>query len=114
LDKNGNIIFLEKKDRTVAVYSPAGRRLARIQRRGEKWDLKKPVDFAVDPAGYFYLLDEDLSQIVVFDPSYKFVVLLSSQSLGGGVLKKPVALDVDSSGDIYVYDDGAKALLRFH
>ena len=114
LDKNGNIIFLEKKDRVVAIYSPAGSRVARIQRRGEKWDLKKVVDFAVDPAGYFYLLDEDLSQIVVFDPSYKFVALLSSQSLGGGVLKKPVALDVDSSGDIYVYDDGAKALLRFH
>jgi TolA-binding protein len=114
LDRNGNIIFLEKKDRTVAVYSPAGRRIARIQPRGEKWDLKKPTDFAVDPAGYFYLLDEDLAEIIVFDPSYKFVTKLGSQSLGGGILEKPVALDVDGSGDIYVYDDDEKAILRFH
>jgi hypothetical protein len=88
--------------------------VARIQRRGEKWELKKPVDIAVDPAGYFYILDEDQAQVGVFDPSYRFVTLLTAQKLGGGVLKKPVTFDVDGSGDIYVFDDGAKSLIRFH
>jgi hypothetical protein len=87
--------------------------VAHIGRRGEQWEFKKPTDIAVDPAGYFYLLDEELAQVAVFDPSYRFLTLLSSDNLSG-VLKKPISLDVDGSGDIYVYDDGPKKLFRFH
>jgi TolA-binding protein len=113
VDRIGNLILLAKKDRSVDVYSPAGRRVAHIARRGEQWEFKKPTDIAVDPAGYFYLLDEELAQVAVFDPSYRFLTLLSSDNLSG-VLKKPISLDVDGSGDIYVYDDGPKKLFRFH
>ncbi len=113
VDGIGNLILLEKKNRSVDVYTPGGRRLAHIARRGEQWELKKPTDIAVDPAGYFYLLDEGLAQVAVFDPSYRFLTLLSNADLGG-VLKKPISLDVDGSGDIYVYDEGAKTLIRFH
>ena len=81
---------------------------------GEKWELEKPTDIAVDPAGYFYVLDEEEAQVAVFDPSYSFLTLLSAASLGGGVLEKPVTLDVDGFGDIYVYDEKEKALIRFH
>jgi TolA-binding protein len=114
LDRNGNIIMLEKRNRTISVFSPAGRRVARIDKRGEGFELKKPVDIAVDPAGYFYVLDSDRAQVAVFDPSYTFLTLLSDNNFGGGALKKPVALDVDSSGDIYVYDEDAKTIFRFH
>jgi hypothetical protein len=113
IDQVGNLILLDKKDRSVSVYTPGGRRVALIKKTGQGWDLKKPADIAVDPAGYFYILDEE-PRVVVFDPSYKFVTLLTAQSLGGGVLKKPVSFDVDSSGDLYVYDNDAKALIRFH
>jgi outer membrane protein assembly factor BamD (BamD/ComL family) len=114
VDRAGNLVMLNKKDRRVEIFSPEGRRMARIDKRGGKWDLKKPVDVAIDPAGYLYLLDEDRAQIAVFDPSYEFVALLSAQNLGGGSLNKPTTLDVDSSGALYVYDDKAKALTRLH
>ena len=107
-------ILISGKDRSVTVFTPGGRRVARLERKGQKWDLNRPTDIAVDPAGYFYVLDERQPQVVVFDPSYRFVTLLTAQNLGGGVLKKPISLDVDGSGDIYVYDDDADALMRFH
>jgi DNA-binding beta-propeller fold protein YncE len=114
LDKLGNVILLDEDDRSVSVYTPGGRRVARMERKGQKWDLDRPTDIAVDPAGYFYILDERQPQVVVFDPSYSFVALLTARNLGGGVLEKPISLDVDGSGDIYVYDDDAKSLIRFH
>ncbi|MFQ5790555.1 MAG: tetratricopeptide repeat protein [Acidobacteriota bacterium] len=114
VDRAGNLVFLEKKGRAVVIYSPTGQRRGRIEKRGEKWDFKKPIDIAVDPTGYLYLLDEERPQVAVFDPSYQLVTLLSEQNLGGGVLKKPVTLDVDASGDLYVYDDKEKALIRLH
>ncbi len=114
VDTSGNIMILGKKDRSVEIFTPDGVRTARLQKRGAKWDLKKPVDVAVGPAGYIYLLDEGSGQVVVFDPSYQFVALLSANNLGGGALRKPTTLDVDGTGALYVYDDKAKTLIRFH
>jgi sugar lactone lactonase YvrE len=114
IDKLGNLVLLDRKDRSVSVYTPGGRRVVRLERKGQSWDLDRPTDIAVDPAGYFYILDEKRPQVVVFDPSYRFVALLTAENLGGSVLKKPISLDVDGSGDIYVYDDGTKSLIRFH
>ena len=113
VDASGNIMILNKKDRSLEVFTPDGVRTARLQKRGAKWDLKKPVDVAVGPAGYIYLLDEGSGQVVVFDPSYQFVALLSANNLGGA-LRKPKTLDVDGTGALYVYDDKAKTLIRFH
>ncbi len=114
VDASGNIMILGKKDRSVEVFTPDGVRTARLPKRGAKWDLKKPVDVAVGPAGYIYLLDESSGQVVVFDSSYQFVALLSANNLGGGALRKPTTLDVDGTGALYVYDDKAKTLIRFH
>ena len=114
VDSFGNIMILNKKDRSLDVFTPDGVRTARLQKRGSKWDLKKPVDVAVGPAGYIYLLDEDTGQVVVFDPSYQFVALLSPNNLGGGALGKPTTLDVDGAGALYVYDDKSKTVTRFH
>ena len=114
VDSFGNIMILNKKDRSLDVFTPDGVRTARLQKRGPKWDLKKPVDVAVGPAGYIYLLDEDTGQVVVFDPSYQFVALLSPNNLGGGALGKPTTLDVDGAGALYVYDDESKTVTRFH
>ncbi len=114
IDRNGNILVLDKKDRDVVVFSPSGRTIARLKKNGSSWSFKKPVDIALDPAGYLYLLDQDQAQVAVFDGSYNFVTLLNTQSLGGGVLQKPVTLDVDASGDLYVYDDKEKAIIRLH
>ena len=114
VDSLGNIIILNKKDRSVDVFTPDGVRTARLQKRGAKWDLKKPVDVAVGQAGYIYLLDEDTGQVVIFDPSYEFVALVSANNLGGGALGKPTTLDVDGTGALYVYDDKAKTVIRLH
>jgi hypothetical protein len=114
LDKLGNVILLDDDDHSVSVYTPGGRRIVRLERKGQGWDLDEPADIAVDPAGYFYLLDEKRPQIAVFDPSYRFVTVLSAENLGSSVLRKPTSLDVDGSGDLYVYDDDAKSLIRFH
>jgi DNA-binding beta-propeller fold protein YncE len=98
----------------VSVFSPGGTRVASIERRSPRWELRKPVDVAIDPSGYLYLLDEDDAQVAVFDPSYQFVLLLTRQSLGGGALTKPITLDVDRAGDLYVYDDKTQSVVRLH
>ena len=113
VDSLGNIMILDKKDRGLEVFTTDGVRTARLSKRGAKWDLKKPVDVAVGPAGYVYMLDESTAQVVVFDPSYQFVTLLSASNLGGGALSKPKTLDVDGTGALYVYDDKAKTIIRF-
>jgi TolA-binding protein len=114
LDAQGNVIILEERDRVITVYSPAGELVARIERRGREWELDRPTDIAVDPAGYFYVLDERDVQVAVFDPSYRFLTLLTTENLGGGVLEKPITFDVDRFGDIYVYDEEEKELIRLH
>ena len=113
VDSSGNIMIMDKKDRSVEVFTPDGVRTAHLQKRGAKWALKKPVDVAVGGAGYIYLLDQDSGQVVVFDPSYQFVALLPPSNLGGGALGKPTTLDVDGTGALYVYDDKAKTVIRF-
>ena len=114
VDTRGNLVMLVKSDRSVHVYNPAGRTLAHITTKKGKLNLKKAVDIALDPAGYLYILDQDLAQIAVFDASYKFLTMLTAQNLGGGALSKPSSLDVDASGDLYVYDDKEKALIRLN
>jgi len=111
MDPVGNLLLLDKKDRDVAVLSPEGRAIARIQTQKGQWGLKKAVDIALDPAGYLYILDEAEGKVAVFDASYQFVTLLTQQNLGGA-LAKPVTLDVDASGDLYVYDEKEKALVH--
>jgi TolA-binding protein len=111
MDPVGNLLLLDKRDRDVAVLSPEGRAVARIQTAKGQWALKKAVDIAVDPAGYLYVLDEAEAKIAVFDASYQFVTLLTQQNLGGA-LSKPVTLDVDASGDLYVYDEKEKAVVH--
>lgn len=114
VDQRGNLVMLEKDDRSVNVYNPSGRAVARISTKKGQLNLKKAVDIALDPAGYLYVLDEDEAQIAVFDASYKFLTMLTAQSLGGGALSKPLSLDVDASGDLYVYDDKEKAVVRLN
>ena len=114
VDAGGNLVMLLKSDRSVHVYNPAGRALARITTKKGTLNLKRAVDIALDPAGYLYILDQDQAHIAVFDASYKFLTMLTAQNLGGGVLSKPTSLDVDASGDLYVYDDKEKALIRLN
>jgi DNA-binding beta-propeller fold protein YncE len=112
VDPADNLVVLDN-ERSVTVFSPGGTRVASIERRAPRWELKKPVDVAIDPSGYLYVLDEDEAQLAVFDPSYQFVLLLTRQSLGG-TLTKPITLDVDRAGDLYVYDDQTKSVVRLH
>jgi DNA-binding beta-propeller fold protein YncE len=111
MDPVGNLLLLDKRDRDVAVLSPEGKAIARIQTQKGQWALKKAVDIALDPAGYLYILDEQEAKIAVFDASYQFVTLLTQQSLASA-LTKPVTLDVDAAGDLYVYDDKEKAIIH--
>ena len=106
--------MLDKKDRNVTVYSQEGRAVAKIVTKRGQLNMKRAADIALDPAGYLYILDQDSSQVAVFDAAYQFLTVLSPQSLGAGALEKPLTLDVDASGDLYVYDDKAKAIVRLH
>ena len=112
VDGLGNLVFLEKKDRSVVVYSPEGRAVAKIATKRGQLSFKKAADIALDPAGYLYILDEDQAKVAVFDAAYQFLTVLTSTNLGPGALSKPRTMDVGASGDLYVYDDKDKAIIR--
>ncbi len=98
----------------MAIYRPDGQPLGNIPLKGEGFEFKRPVDMALDPAGFLYVLDQDSGQLAVYDPTQKLVVRLTPAELGGSALRKPNAIDVNESGDLFIYDDNLKSVVRLH
>ncbi|RMF06546.1 MAG: hypothetical protein D6762_09235 [Candidatus Neomarinimicrobiota bacterium] len=78
------VIDLEKK--TLKPFQPFG-----------QGTLRKPVNLAVDQAGYIYVADTQRNQVVVFTPELKYFTTYASQSM------KP--LDVAIRGDTLLIAD---------
>ena len=75
--------------------------------RGPGYEIKKPVDVAVDPFRNLYVLDEEAGAFV-FTPQGQLLA-----TVGAGELRKARALTLDPSGALLVYDDKLERIIRF-
>ncbi len=107
LDGEGAIVAFDPDERALSFFDETGKLLRALPLRGEGYDLRKPVDFALDPAGNVYVADEQAG-----------VAVLTSQGkllarFGAEDLKKPRALTLDPAGAVLVYDERLERVLRY-
>jgi TolA-binding protein len=105
-DIEGNYVWLDRGTRSIEVFNGVGQRLRGVPRRGEGYELKDPVDVAVDPQLNAYVADEDRG-IWVFSPQGRLMFLLGDQ-----LVRKPTALTVAPDGALIVYDDKDGKVVR--
>jgi TolA-binding protein len=106
IDGEGDVTVLEREQRTVQVYDEAGKPLRSVAPRGAGWELKKPVDVAVDAFRNIYVADEE-GFVYLFSPQGQLMATIS------GELRKPRALTVDPAGALLVYDEKHEKVLRY-
>lgn len=110
VDAAGRAYVLDPEQRSVLVFDEGGNVLFRIGSRGRNaGQLDDPVDVAVGPAGFVYVLDRNRKGVQVFSLDGTFVhdILLPLES------RQPRALAVGPSGAVFVADrDWRDALIR--
>ena len=107
LDSEGGIVMLDRDEKTVRVWDEAGRALRAIATRGPGYDLRKPIDVAVDAFRNAYVADEE-GAVSVFSPAGQLLATIGAQEL-----KKPRAVALEPSGAVLVYDEKLQRILRF-
>ncbi|HUG54277.1 MAG TPA: tetratricopeptide repeat protein [Vicinamibacteria bacterium] len=108
LDGEGAIVMLDREEKTVRAFDESGRVLRTIARSGPGYDMRRPVDVAVDSFRNTYVVDEDGAAVFVFSPQGQLLA-----TVGAPDLKKPRAVTLDASGAVFVYDDKLQRILRF-
>ena len=106
VDGEGGIAVLDRDQRTVQVYDEAGTLLRSVAPRGAGWELKRPVDVAVDAFRNTYVADEE-GFVYLFSPQGQLMATIS------GELRKPRALTIDPAGAVLVYDEKLEKVLRY-
>ena len=106
VDGEGGIVVLDRDQKTVQVYDEAGKLLRAVAARGAGWELKRPVDVAVDPFRNTYVADEEGS-VYVFSPAGQLLTGIT------GELRKPKAITLDPTGAVLVYDEKQERVLKY-
>lgn len=107
VDGEGGIALLDREERTLRVFDETGRPLRVLGPRGPGYELRKPVDVAVDSMRNTYLADEEAG-VLVFSAQGELLTTVTAEDM-----KRPRALTLDASGAILVYDDKLERILRF-
>ena len=105
LDPDGGLVFLDRDLKTVTTYDETGKMLRTIAARGAGYELKKPVDVAVDAFRQTYVADQE-GAVLVFSPQGKLLTTLAGAA-------RPTALALDATGAVLVYDDKAQRVVRY-
>ncbi len=106
-DGEGGIALLDTDEKSVRVYDEAGKLLRSIVARGAGYELKKPLDVAIDPFRNTYVADAD-GGVYVFNPAGALLLTLSTPEL-----RRPSALTLDGDGAVIAYDEKAERIVRF-
>jgi TolA-binding protein len=103
VDGEGEIVALDREERTVRVWDETGKAVRSVGPAG----LKKPVDVAVDAFRNLYVADEELGVLVFAAQGAPLA------TIAGPELRRPRALTLDPTGAVLVYDDRAERILRY-
>jgi len=107
LDGEGGIVMLDREEKAVRTIDESGKVLRTIATRGPGYELRKPVDVAVDLFRNTYVADEE-GGVLLFAPGGQLLA-----TIGTAELKKARAVTVDPAGAVLVYDDKQQRILRF-
>jgi outer membrane protein assembly factor BamD (BamD/ComL family) len=107
VDGEGGIALLDREERTIRVFDETGRALRVLGPRGAGYELRKPVDLAIDAMRNTYLADEEAG-VLVFSPQGELLATVTADDM-----KRPKAIALDPSGAILVYDGKLERILRF-
>ena len=99
--------MLDRDERTVRALDESGKVLRTIPGRGTGYDMRKPVDIAVDAFRNTYIADEE-GGVLVFSPQGQLLT-----TVGTADARKLRAVTLDPSGALLVYDDKLQRILRF-
>ena len=108
LDAEGGIVMLDERDKSVRVFDVSGRQLRAIGARGTGYEIKRPVDVAVDELRNTYIADAE-GGIYIFGPAGQLVTVVA----GTGEMRRPRALTLEADGALLVYDEKAEKVLRY-
>lgn len=101
ISSTGERYVLDGSRHRVTVFGPGGQPLRMIAAKGNRGgQLSKPLDLALGPSGYLYILDADLKGIQVFSWDGVFVREIPL----GNEVNEPLSLTVGLDGTIYVAD----------
>jgi sugar lactone lactonase YvrE len=107
IDGEGAIVWLDREARVVQVLNEAGVVARTIGPRGAGFELRKPVDLAVDPFRNVYVAEEE-GGVLVFSPQGQLLA-----TIGAADLRRPRAIALDAAGALLVYDDRLQRVARF-
>ena len=107
IDTEGGVALLDADEKSVRVFDETGKPLRAVLAKGAGYELKKPIDIAIDPARNLYLADEELG-VLIFAPDGKLMATISGEEV-----RRPRALTLDPGGAIFVYDEKTQRVARF-
>jgi hypothetical protein len=99
--------MLDRGEKSVRVFDESGRALRVVATRGQGYELRRPVDVAVDPMRNTYVVDEEAG-VLLFSPEGKLLTTLVADDV-----KRPKAVTLDPAGAVLVYDDKLERIVRF-
>lgn len=104
----GEVAALDRDSKSVVRFDRSGRPIGRIQTKGAGYELRNPVDLAVDQLGHLYLLDRETASVHVFAPRGPLVSTFTLAEKESGAVPRATSLAVDDTGQLFVYDDRTK------
>jgi TolA-binding protein len=107
VDGEGGVVLLDAESKAVLAFDEAGRSLRALAARGAGYELKKPVDVAVDPFRNLYVADAELG-VLVFAPTGQLLTTVSAAEA-----RRPAAIALDVEGALLVYDEKSERVVRF-
>jgi DNA-binding beta-propeller fold protein YncE len=106
-------IGIDKKTGNIFVADTGNSRVASVSMSGT-WvfsfddELSAPVDVAIDSQDRIWVVDEDLGEVLIFDPQGKFI-----ESLAGVAFTKPSSITIDGFGRVFICDAGVSDIRVF-
>jgi TolA-binding protein len=107
VDGEGGVVLLDSDAKSVLAFDETGKPLRGLLARGTGYELKKPVDIAVDPFRNVYVADAELG-VLVFNPAGQLLATLSAAEV-----RRPGAIALDVEGSVLVYDEKSERVVRF-
>jgi outer membrane protein assembly factor BamD (BamD/ComL family) len=98
-----SLAALDADQKTVTLLARDGRVTGRVAERGASYQLRQPVDVALDALGHLYVLER--SAVYVFTPrGDRLLATFSSPERSAGGLSEAQGMAIDAAGRLFIYE----------